>query len=146
MEKRRVWQIIIGAVIVILIAALIWFNFFYYRNCENKTCFNDYLRDCKKAKFNSFGNMSFEYTVLGKSAESCNVNVNWLKGDLNNQDSLKLESKSMVCSIPLGAVIQPESDISLCHGILKEGLQDLIIQKLHNYLVQNLGKINSEIQ
>ena len=145
MEKRRGWQISIIIILLVLIAAFVWFNFFYYRNCENKTCFDDYLIDCKQAKFASFGNMSFEYTILGKSDENCNVRVNLIKGDLNNQDSLKLEGKEMVCSLPLRTIVQPEADISLCHGLLKEGLQDLIIQKLHNYLVQNLGKINNGI-
>ena len=43
------------------------------------------------------------------------------------------------------AIMNPESDIGSCHGPLKEGLQDLIIQKLHSYLVQNLGRINLEV-
>ena len=41
-------------------------------------------------------------------------------------------------------MIFPESDINNCHGLLKEGLQDLFISKLHRYIVQNLGEINVE--
>jgi len=39
----------------------------------------------------------------------------------------------------------PESNIGKCTGLLKEGLQDLVIKKLHTYLVQNLGKLNLEL-
>ena len=62
-----------------------------------------------------------------------------------NQDSIKLESQKMTCMLPKGIVMIPESDIGNCHGMLKEGLQDLVIRKLHTYLVQNLGKLNLEM-
>ena len=47
----------------------------------------------------------------------------------------------------------PQADFSASVGItrkvigkvLKEGLQDLVISKLHTYLVQNLGKLNLEL-
>jgi hypothetical protein len=68
-----------------------------------------------------------------------------LQGELNNQDSVKLEGNKMECKLPRGVVMIPESDIGNCHGLLKEGLQDLVIQKLHTYLVQNLGRINLEL-
>jgi len=51
----------------------------------------------------------------------------------------------MVCNIPLGSVILPESDLTNCHGILKENLQEQTIIKLHNYISQNLGQINAEM-
>ncbi len=141
-EKRRKIQLAIAITVILLVAVILSLHLFYFRKCENKTCFNDYLRDCKKAQYTSFSNMTFHYKILGKEDGNCSVNIKMLKGDFNNQDSLKLETKDMTCSLPLGVVMTPESDISLCHGLLKEGLQDLIIQKMHRYIVQNLGKIN----
>ena len=64
---------------------------------------------------------------------------------MNNADSISLEGQSMTCMLPLGVVMAPESDIGICHGLLKEGLQDLVIRKLHTYLVQNLGRLNLEV-
>ena len=51
----------------------------------------------------------------------------------------------MTCMLPEGIVMIPESNIGKCSGLLKEGLQDLVIRKLHTYLVQNLGRINLEV-
>jgi hypothetical protein len=68
-----------------------------------------------------------------------------LQGELSNQDSVRLEGQEMTCFLPKGVVMIPESDIGRCHGLLKEGLQDLVIEKLHAYLVQNLGQINLEM-
>ena len=89
--------------------------------------------------------MTFEYKILLKDGDDCVVKVKLLRGDLSNQDSLALQSKSMKCNLPFGFVVAPEDDISKCHGLLKEGLQDLIIKKMHTYIVQNLEEINSGI-
>jgi len=141
--KRVKW--VVAAVVLILIGILIWANFFYYKDCENQTCFNDYLVDCHRARFTLTGDMIFEYKIEGENEENCFVNVKLLQGESNDPDSLKLEGKQMECNVPLGTIIAPESDINNCHGLLKEGLQDLIISKLHRYIVQNLGEINAEI-
>jgi hypothetical protein len=52
----------------------------------------------------------------------------------------------MDCYLPLGSLVSPESDISRCHGILKEGMQNLIIRQLHTYIVENVKDIGSELE
>jgi len=140
--NRKKVKIVLGIIIALLLAGIIYILFFYYHSCENIACYNDYLRDCKKSTYVYQSNMSFEYKILGKSSGNCSVSVKLIKGDFNNQDSLELEKQSMTCSIPLGVVMFPEQDLENCHGMLKEGMQNLIIQKLHAYIVQNLGKIS----
>ena len=51
----------------------------------------------------------------------------------------------MTCYMPRGIVMQPESDLNECHGLLKESLQDIIIERLHTYIVQNIGQISESI-
>jgi hypothetical protein len=51
----------------------------------------------------------------------------------------------MTCYLPIGDDRVPEADISVCHGILKEELQAIIIEKLHLYVVENIGEISSEL-
>ena len=89
--------------------------------------------------------MIFEYIIRGDSDSGCKVDVQLLQGELDNQETIKLEKQKMTCTLPKGVVMIPESDIGNCHGMLKEGLQELIIKKLHTYLVQNVGKINLEV-
>jgi hypothetical protein len=56
-----------------------------------------------------------------------------------------LEGKEMTCYLPLGIVTAPEGNPNICVGRLKEEMQWLIIQKLHEYIVQNLGEISGEV-
>lgn len=139
------WRKLITGIILIGFLWSIWFMFFSYEKCTDKICFESNLKACDKARFVSGDDMIFEYAIKGSKGEECKVEVQLLQGELNNADSGKLEGQSMTCMLPLGAVVAPESDIGVCHGLLKEGLQDLVIRKLHTYLVQNLGRLNLEM-
>ncbi len=140
-----VWRKWVTFIILIGLLWSIWFLFFSYNNCSDKACFDSSLKSCSKAKFISGGDMIFRYVIKGEKGNNCEVSVKLLQGRLNNADSVKLEGQAMTCILPLGVVTVPESDISVCHGLLKEGLQDLVISKLHSYLVQNLGRLNLEM-
>ncbi|MEA3248698.1 MAG: hypothetical protein U9Q73_03270 [Nanoarchaeota archaeon] len=144
-HSNQKWQII-TLIILIITIGFVLNVFFSYRICNDWNCFNSNLEKCNRAKFIGESNgLVFEYIILGRSDDTCRVNIELLQGELNNQDSIKLENQKMVCSLPLGIATTPESDIGNCHGLLKEGLQDLIIKKLYTYLVQNLGRINLEV-
>jgi len=52
----------------------------------------------------------------------------------------------MLCIIPKEEISFPEKDISRCTGLLKEEMQDLIIQRMHNYLLKNVGQISQEFE
>jgi len=134
-------------ILIVLVGSILgaWAVFFSYATCEDWVCFNAKLEDCDRVKFIGGHDMIFEYTIEGSSGGDCEVGVKLLQGELNNQDSLKLEMQEMTCILPEGVVMIPESNIAKCSGLLKEGLQDLVIKKLHTYLVQNLGKLNLDI-
>ena len=143
-RSNQRWSIILIVLVIIIWA--IWKIFFSYTICNDWNCFNFHLENCNRARFIGESNgLVFEYTIRSDSNNICKVNVELLQGELNNQDSIKLENQEMICSLPKGVVTTPESDIGNCHGLLKEGLQDLIIEKLYTYLVQNLGRINLEV-
>jgi len=140
------WKWIVGIILLVVILLVVaWFLFFGYGECDTWDCFNENLRRCDKVRFVGGTDMIFEYTIKGASGGECEVEVELLMGELNNQDSIKLENQRMTCMLPEKVVMIPESNIGKCHGLLKEGLQDLVIKKLHTYLVQNLGKINLEL-
>jgi len=139
------WKRLIILVVFLSLIFGIWVVFFSYKECTNWNCFNERLEGCNKVKFIGEKDMIFEYTVHGSSGSDCEVEMELLQGELDNQDSIKLEGQKMTCMLPKGVVMIPESDIGNCHGSLKEGLQDLIIKKLYTYLVQNIGKINLEV-
>ena len=142
--KRRILVASLVIVFAVLAIALLWYTQLYFKQCGDAACFSEELAKCNHAKFVNFGNMTFEYKILGEEGGSCQINVRFLNGDISNQEMIALDKKEMVCSLPLGVVASPDSDTANCHGLLKEELQDLIIANLHRYIVQNLGKINIE--
>jgi hypothetical protein len=52
----------------------------------------------------------------------------------------------MTCNYPISTLNLPEDDISTCTGPLREELQELIIQRMHNYLIQNIGEIKEDFK
>ena len=90
--------------------------------------------------------ITWQYFIKGDKDARCVVNVKVLKVKKGTVDKEKLVGKDMDCYIPLGSAISPDSDISRCHGILKEELQNMVIQKLHSYIVENLGEIGEELE
>lgn len=140
-RKRK----IIYGVLAVAIALAAYYFFFYTKTCGNQQCFEDSMRGCKRASFITSGNMTFQYTIKGTDKNQCVIEVLFLKGEITNQDSLKLKDRTMNCYSEKGAVVVPEANLDSCHGELKEELQTIIISKLHKYIVQNLGKINGDL-
>jgi len=145
MNKKKVIKIILLSAILIIIALLIYLNFFYYAKCEDKSCFDSYLKECKRASFTKQGNITLKYLILGEKDDNCKVHMRLLSINLAEVDEIRLIGKSMFCEIPKGIVIEPESQIDNCHGLLKEELQNMIISNLHRQIVQNLREINQDI-
>ncbi len=144
-NNRFTWNKWFSLLVIIGIILSVWLIFFNYKNCKDKSCFDASLKACDKATFVNEGSIVFGYKINGRIGDRCSVDVKLLHGKLNNKDFLQLKGQSMTCLLPFGVVMAPEGDINMCHGLLKEGLQDLIIRKMHTYLVQNLGKLNLAI-
>jgi hypothetical protein len=121
-----------------------WLLFFSFEDCNGLECFNENLKSCDRAKFIGGDDMIFRYSILGRSGNVCNVHTELLQGELNNQDSLKLEGQSMICSLPFGMIGVPENNIGECHGVLKENLQDIVIKKMYSYIIQNIDRLGLE--
>lgn len=143
--KKRV-----GLALIILIFALIiftgYFLFFYERECEDAECFVDAMKNCKAVSWiRSDDQASWLYTIKGRAAgDSCEIEVKLLEVKQGTIDSEKLAGKDMLCTMQKGDTSFPEKDISRCTGQLKEEMQDLIIQRMHNYLLKNVGQISQE--
>ncbi len=143
-DRRSVWTSWVFLLVIALVGVAVFFLFFSYDECKDRECFEEALAGCDRVKFVGGEGMVFEYIIKGKSGDFCEVDVVLLQGDLDSADSMNLEGRKMSCMLPEGVVVSPENDIGNCHGLLKEGLQDLVIRKLHSYLVQNLGRLNLE--
>ena len=140
------WVIIV--LILIVLVAVVYVTFFYYKTCDNYECFRSRQAKCSKASFLSDSPEStWFYRIDGKDSGDCKIFTELRqikKGKIELTSAL--EGKNMYCYLPIGVIQAPEGDISRCHGLLKEALQETIIQKLHNYILGNLGNISEELK
>lgn len=137
-------KFIILAIILIFLLITVYFTFFYAKKCKDIECFNSALSKCKKTTFLSEKEDSiWLYSIKKTSNGKCIVDVNnvWIK----LEEAKSVQDKSMTCYMPKGVVMAPESDLNECHGLLKEALQDIIIERMHTYIVQNIGQISESI-
>jgi hypothetical protein len=142
-SKPIISKKILIPLIIIALAVSIYFTFFFVGSCNNSTCFDKALAKCKKIKFtNMKEEVTWFYRILGVKDKKCLVEVKSVK--INLPEAKSIENKEMICYLSRGLVIPPESDIANCHGLLKEGLQDIIIDKLHLYIAENIGQISAE--
>ena len=141
--------IIILLLIIIAIAgiAIATYSLLTYKKvCDDEVCFAEALTNCSKAIYLSNNQETVvRYTILGASEKTCLVNVEMLQ---IKQGFLQVESmvgKEMVCTAPLGVYILPDENIKNCHGLLKEEIQDILLQRLYSQIAQNIEQIGKEI-
>ncbi len=145
-NRGGIGRIIFFVLILIILVVAVYFTFFFYYKCNDIACFRAHQEKCSKTKFvNNVENAEWQYQIKGKEDGQCEINVKINKINQGDVDKLGLEGKSMNCFLPIGSINSPESDISNCHGELKEEMQSLIIQKLHAYIIKNLGQISEEL-
>jgi len=139
-------KLILGIFALIVIVGAIYFFFFFNYTCNDIACFNAHQIKCDHTKFvNDADDARWGYKILGKDGNVCRIEVAMLQLNKGEVSLERLVGKSMICDTPLGFSSAPESDISVCHGRLKEELQQVIIEKMHSYIVDNLGDIGSSL-
>ena len=143
--QRRFWLIIVIFVLVIAVLGFIFLKVTYTKACDNDQCFSDSLASCSKAEYmKDSAEAQWYYRIVGLENDKCNVYVKLAQLRRGSIEIVKLEGKDMNCYLPYTVVQSPQKDLDSCHGILKEEIQSLLIQKMHSYLLENLGKINQE--
>ena len=146
LKKTIRLKLMIILLIIILTALGVYYLGFYAKECLDEDCFYEGLVSCKKVKWiNDASEAAWLYTIKGISKEKCIVDVNLLLIKKGKIDLEGIEGKEMRCYLPLYTLMSPEQNLENCHGLLKEDLQDLIIKRMHSYLLENLGKISGDV-
>ncbi|MFA5019813.1 MAG: hypothetical protein WC533_01800 [Candidatus Pacearchaeota archaeon] len=138
---------IILIVLIIFIAISVYLTFIYKFRCDNIVCWEQKFERCSRASFvNDAGEVVWKYTILGKNRDGkCEVEVTAIRLKSGLKKSIEMEGQSMVCLTDLGTINNPETTPANCHGRLKETLQELMIEKLYQYILDNVGKVSQEI-
>lgn len=137
----------VGLIAVLIILCLV--VVLYSKQCgQNSTCFNTYLEKCDKARYVSdLQDATWQYEILGPNGYGkCIVDVKLLVAKEGNVNLAGLEGNEMKCYTDIGSVADPKADLRNCNGLLKEKVQEVIIQRMHTYILDNIGKISAELQ
>ena len=142
-KLKRKFSLSLIILIIVLVIFSGYFLFFYFNPCDNKDCFDNAINHCKRVSWiREDDQAAWLYRILRNAeGDSCKVEVMLLKMKKGVIDSEKLQGKKMICIVQKGDTQFPEKDISQCKGDLKEELQDILIKRMHDYLLQNLGEI-----
>lgn len=143
--KRGVILITLFILVLISLAVSVYFLYWNIRTCQNQECFNQALVKCSPRYWtNENSDTIIKYKILGTEGDKCEVNVQILQIKKGLAELTNLEGKSMVCALDYGIVTDPEKNLGICHGILKETIQEIIIKRMHAQIVENIGKISAE--
>jgi hypothetical protein len=142
---KRGFKILFTIIVIVLVITL-YVTFFYQPTCKDVTCWQAKYSECKRARYISSPiDVTWEYKINGKIEDRCAVEVKALEIKRGLKKTEILVGKEMTCFTTLGSISAPEGNPNVCTGPLKESMQELIIQKLHEYVVQNIGDIGTEI-
>ena len=153
MERKRLIILISVIVIAIIIISTLFYFFVYTKKCNSEECFLTALRKCERVQYTTIseGNI-WHYKIqnlFGFSKRTCTVNVKNVKIESELPLARNIEGKSMSCKITAelaGRFIQIQSKLEFCSGPLKESLQDLLIDQLYTYIIQQIGSVAEEIK
>jgi len=141
LDKRMIYIII--AFVILLIG---YYFFLYAQTCKDEQCFLTALKGCSMASYvNSKDTATWQYDIRFSKFSSgfCNVRVNALEIKTDAETSNLLTGKSMMCALPsdtLGSFM-PEEKLEYCHGALKEDMQSLMIKRMQEYVINNIGQL-----
>ena len=133
-EKKRL--LILSLTFFIIFIIFIYANFFYYKKCENKTCFIDRIEKCDRAIYESEDFIMLTTKIEGMSFKKCISDVIYVDKETNKK--LKMR-----CSLPIGYSFLPYANLEFCSGKLRDFIQEKIISEINKVVGENLIELNS---
>ena len=141
------WSLAVAGLALIVILLALYFSFAYSVKCTDNSCWEYKMNKCGRATYTNdlATGVTWFYKIKGSEDDFCRIEVKVIEVKSGLSTSKILEGKSMECLIPKGVIISPESNSNMCRGELKEEMQNMIIKKLQEYIVNNLGVINEDL-
>jgi len=140
---------------IFLIVFVIGYYTGYFRNdCgQDKACFNERFAKCRAAEYISAKqNNVYSYNSYPGVGGDCNLKVTLKRVVVGAPVEFKdLEGRSMLCKIPKSELSSVDLDkmtdlIKLCSGELKEGLYEIIIQRMYSLMISQMDDVVKEAE
>lgn len=155
-EKRGISRKLVAFLLIVIAStAILYVTGIIRKDCgEDKDCFNSALDKCISARLVTVKNNNvYSYGSRFSFTSNCHVDIKLERLPVGADLELRrlLEGKSMDCKIPKTKLHNADMDriddlMSYCHGELKEGLYELIIQRSYGLIISNLGDVVKELQ
>ena len=142
---------IVGGILIALFVAGYYSGYFRKDCSQDQSCFQKAVEKCKPAQATVVRNNNvYLYWVGWQLGKTCEIKIQALRIDAGAPPEFKnLEGKKMSCKIPKTELEKTNIDnfdnlLAYCHGPLKEGLYEVIIQRMYSLVVSQLGDIVKE--
>lgn len=141
-------KILIFVFVALVFAVIaIRLTFFYTPTCHSFECFQQNMKNCEEAiYFNDDVEATWRYEILGIENNECDIDVKLLQPKQGELGIDRLSGFEMTCSFPRGVATYPERFLDRCRGRLKEEFQAIVINKLHSYILENIGEIDESVE
>tara|TARA_Y100000310_G_C20671809_1_gene810709 strand:+ start:442 stop:945 length:504 start_codon:yes stop_codon:yes gene_type:complete len=152
---RYLPQVFFLILIILILFLSAHYTGFTRKYCGADTsCFEERVASCNPSEvYTSRDNNIYYYKMIPTLTGGCSVKIKFERaqeGTLQEHISL-LEGKSMTCKVPrkhLGEIniIEMEQMMPYCTGPLKESLYELVIKRMYELVVSNLGEIAEQAE
>ena len=141
-------KVILWLLVILIVVGAVYFTWFFKYNCESIECFQQNQARCSKAKYVFESDTTvMSYETKYKDGGRCVTGVKMVAVKEGTVDKEKLEGLNMECWVQMGErITAPEDDLSECHGLLKEEIQEIMIKNAHAQIISNLGEIGEELE
>ena len=130
-----------------------YYTGFLRENCKDDiSCFEQRARECRPSDLVYMQHNNVYVYTVGNSIGDCTISVTLKRVEAGAPVEFQnLEGEKMTCSIPKnelgGLTIENfNSYMSYCHGILKEGLYEIILTRVYSHLVGQMGDVIKEAE
>ena len=138
---------LVGAVFFVLFIVG-YYTGFLRQNCKDDvSCFEQRARACRPSDLVFVQDNNVYLYSVGSSIWDCTLHVTLKRVEEGAPQEFKqLEGKKMTCVVPKKELdafsfAQFDSYLHYCHGLLKEGLYEIILQRVYSNLVGQMGGI-----
>lgn len=140
--------ITVSCIVILLIIILVYLGVF--SSCSTEECFVNALKSCSPVKYEKYQNSNlYSYKIYRSFGSDCKLGVELkqmaIGADLDLIDLL--EGKEMMCQVPkdkMDDISKIDRLLNYCHGELKEGLQQVLLQRIYGLLMKGTSEIIDE--
>lgn len=154
-KGSRAKKLLAFILIVIASVAILYAAGIIRKDCrDDKDCFDWALKRCISARLVLVKNNNvYTYASRYSFGSLCYLNIKLERVAVGADLELRrlLEGKGMSCKIPREKIketrIEDMEDLmSYCHGELKEGLYELIIQRSYGLIISNMNEVVKNLE